>query len=444
MGSRHEEIFLNEKSGNQKWRCYGEARRKELIEIDVKAGGTCFHLSRDCRIENYFQLAERVSFNFLPRLRPSCPFTSQLAANICIRLLSQVALQFHELCRCGLSDYEDAYIRGYRILIFLSKALPQHPEYQSDHLVESRIEVEYNLRWITRKMNDISNIIDEEQLNSFIMNEYVPQPDDDDEDDDSTFSFTSDNAETGQKSFTGNKDDWETFDGWTSFKSQSIVTEQDLYQGWAFKSQIKTIPGVVETDDSTFSLDTQSFDSEPENHVIEGSSSKLPDPFESDVRLNPLKVSGENRSEKQMYVMPEDKDVPDPEPVLCDSFEEDDDEGECSVIPISYEIMLAVTEARFLRKVAHEDVRFETDSDAADSWAPNNTGFNGSEISAGNEFTCDPARIAFREIMRSLPRSRSIQSNKDLLANSAPSNSPMRSPRRKLSQQHRRFPSRKS
>lgn len=410
MVSRIEKGFHSERADDQKWRCYGETRRKELITNDEKAGGTSFHLSSDCRIEHYFQLAERVT------------------------------LQFHELCRGKLTDYEDAYVRGYRIMTFLSKALPQHPDYQSPQLANLRSKVDHNLRWIARKMSEISNAIDEEQLNNFILNDYFPDPevDNDDEDDDSS-SVASDDAETGGKSFTLNSDHWETFEGWT-FHPNSGTIGSKLSEQWISKSQ--TVPGVIETDDSTLSFDHQSVASE--NNLAEVHSPRISGKFENQVNSNTLAPSGESVPESVQRIEQDCRHVPDPEPVLCDSFEEDDDDdddeqGINSSTPMSYQIEIDIMEARFLQKVAREDVRFETDSDAMDSWAPNNAGRNGSEISAGNEFTCDPARIAFREIMRTYPRSRSIQANVVHTANISTANSPTKSPRRKLLQQHRKI-----
>jgi len=46
---------------SDQWRRYGEARRKELVAADEKEGNTKFHLHKKCRIQRYFQLAERVS-----------------------------------------------------------------------------------------------------------------------------------------------------------------------------------------------------------------------------------------------------------------------------------------------------------------------------------------------------------------------------------------------
>ena len=47
----------------QEWRRYGAARRKELIEKDEQEGGTRFDLHKKCRIEQYFNIADRVSPN---------------------------------------------------------------------------------------------------------------------------------------------------------------------------------------------------------------------------------------------------------------------------------------------------------------------------------------------------------------------------------------------
>jgi hypothetical protein len=56
----------------------------------------------------------------------------------------------------------------------------------------------------------------------------------------------------------------------------------------------------------------------------------------------------------------------------------------------------------FLERIAKEDVRYETDSDAADSWAQDNDSLAPSASSAG--ITCDPARLAFRELLNRMPR----------------------------------------
>lgn len=50
-------------TSSQQWRRYGEARRKVLVENDECSGGTSFRLNKKCRVDKYFLLAERVSFD---------------------------------------------------------------------------------------------------------------------------------------------------------------------------------------------------------------------------------------------------------------------------------------------------------------------------------------------------------------------------------------------
>jgi hypothetical protein len=61
-----------------------------------------------------------------------------------------------------------------------------------------------------------------------------------------------------------------------------------------------------------------------------------------------------------------------------------------------------------LETIANEEVLYETDSEAADSWAqtPEDSSFTLAPSSSGVTPTCDPARIAFRDLMNKLPRSK--------------------------------------
>ena len=63
----------------------------------------------------------------------------------------------------------------------------------------------------------------------------------------------------------------------------------------------------------------------------------------------------------------------------------------------------------FLKKVANEEVEYESDSEAADSWAQDEDArsFASSfSTSQGGGIICDPARIAFRDLMRHIPQTR--------------------------------------
>jgi hypothetical protein len=52
----------------------------------------------------------------------------------------------------------------------------------------------------------------------------------------------------------------------------------------------------------------------------------------------------------------------------------------------------------FLEHIATEDVCYETDSAAADSWAQDNDSIEPPASSASG-ITCDPARLAFQELL---------------------------------------------
>jgi hypothetical protein len=82
-----------------------------------------------------------------------------------------------------------------------------------------------------------------------------------------------------------------------------------------------------------------------------------------------------------------------------------------------YDIDSPELPTHFLKKIANEDVRYESDSEAADSWAQSGGGDGNSGLlstgSSGNApaLTCDPARLALREIMNRVPHSFSDESS---------------------------------
>lgn len=97
------------------------------------------------------------------------------------------------------------------------------------------------------------------------------------------------------------------------------------------------------------------------------------------------------------------EDFPDPD-VLPDFDDSDDDDSEHSQDHcVHYALNEPVLASSFLKKISLEDVRYETDSEAMDSWAQDDESFAIS-ASSGSALTCDPARIAFRELMNRLPR----------------------------------------
>ena len=71
-----------------------------------------------------------------------------------------------------------------------------------------------------------------------------------------------------------------------------------------------------------------------------------------------------------------------------------------------YTLNEPVSASTFLKRIANEDVRYETDSEAVDSWAQD--GNSVVTASSGAQLMCDPARIAFQSIMNKLPRMESL------------------------------------
>ena len=62
-----------------------------------------------------------------------------------------------------------------------------------------------------------------------------------------------------------------------------------------------------------------------------------------------------------------------------------------------------VLASNFLKQIANEVVRYENDSEAADSWAQDGNSAALSGASSGTALTYDPARLAFREILNNIP-----------------------------------------
>ena len=186
-------------------------------------------------------------------------------------------------------------------------------------------------------MRQIAMLIDEEQLNKYITNDFDPAiPEDDDDDDSSTCSDDHKVHEPQQIA-------WESFAGW-SF---------DLRQ---------EVPGAVDTDESSQDVDDEQFAA-------------------LDLKLAAV-------------VEPNDDDG-DPEPELADDDDDDDDEDDELLV---YDLDPPVLASSILKKIAKENVRYETDSEASDSWAQDGAS---DTTSSGTEAltSCDPARLAFREIM---------------------------------------------
>jgi hypothetical protein len=227
------------------------------------------------------------------------------------------------------------------------------------------------LQRIKITMKSIAIIIDEEQLNRYITNDFDPLIDDDDDDDDD---------DAVEKIDESSPTSWETF------------------AGWSFSNDVT--PGFVDTDESSQDIDS--------------------DIGFTDFDLTKRPVTSSAGVDRIVVT-----DSP-----ASDSFDDDDDSDESDLDrtdPYTMRMKPPVLAQSILRKIAREAVRYESDSEAADSWAQDgNCGasdatssseagdaattlsgnnYNSSPRTAGSSsldvpvISCDPARLAFRSIM---------------------------------------------
>jgi DNA-dependent RNA polymerase auxiliary subunit epsilon len=211
-------------------------------------------------------------------------------------------------------------------------------------------------------MQDIALKIDEEQLNVYITMDYDPQPEDD-----STIS----SAEADFSNFA----DFSNAEGWEDF------TE------WAFA------PSAAETDASS-SFNTSG------GGTTSGEDSGDAPAEGVQAALSPRPTIVLDLAEKDLLDESlENAEAPTmPQAIVqFNDYLEDDSESE----DYRYELKDSRRASSFLKKISEEEVSYESDSEAVDSWAQD--GESGSRASSGTTLTYDPARIAFRELMNKVP-----------------------------------------
>jgi len=159
---------------NDGWRDQGEMRRHYLLEKDELEGSMNFSLSKDCSVTKYFKVADRV--------------------------LDQFCSMYKN--RTNMANMEEIYVRGHRLVAFLDRALPQHPQYDSLHpeISSMRQKSQTDLDWILKRLEIVALRIDEEQHNQHLMKGKI----------------------RGRFQQTRNEEaEWESFSGWTP------VTDED-------------------------------------------------------------------------------------------------------------------------------------------------------------------------------------------------------------------------
>jgi hypothetical protein len=299
---------------------------------------------------------------------------------------------------------------GHRLIAFLSLALPQHPGYLTVAASANRNNTFRDLVWINERMDEIALKIDEEQLNKFISLEFDPVPDDHDEDDDERGTGT-----IGISPLTS-----DPFDSLESQRSWNLL-EIERQSSWesfpSWDAKAADLPNTTDTD-------TSSFESELNGTLRDASDSEREDVAphfvpSSIVSVEQTKVKKAKKRVKfqldeidptvdKSAVAEEHMDAADMQDsslyVSADEIETTDHQQDHEIGDDSlfyYHDALHVSE--FLRTIAEEDVRYENDSEANDSWAQDGgdpkDAAEDSEHVAEATLTCDPARLAFREIM---------------------------------------------
>jgi hypothetical protein len=277
---------------------------------------------------------------------------------------------------------EEKYVMGNRLISFLSDALPQHSEYRNTALATLRKKSFQDLDWIKQQMEALAIKIDEEQLNHYVMHDFDPLQDDlsatssGDDSDNLSFSDLVDTSRSGQ---------WESFEG-----------------GWSFdlSSGDEAAPVGTDTDVSEHSHEARRL-RDQRRVANRKAAAPVPGPVPVVVAKKDRVVSDEVAdADIDLYV--------NLGPNGDDDGDDDDDE------PILRYSLIDSIATSILNRIADEDVCFETDSEAVDSWAQDGDSNALSGASSGTALTCDPARIAFREIMNRIPRPHTAYSKEEV------------------------------
>jgi hypothetical protein len=299
---------------------------------------------------------------------------------------------------------------GHRIVSFLTDFLPQHPGLFRSPEVRERTRVELEL--LQECLEDVALRIDEEECNQFVANFdpaaiVVEDDDDDDVTEDSTVEDEDQDsvgARSGEmltppKGGSGSSSVGDAakkvrvvhFEDWVAFpQTGKVDLDTALSDRKAAESPTAETVGTTGTG-SIENLDASYFSSSSDEFGME--TRKSPD----------MHSSARNRSTaRSPYYVSDSED---------DRSKEGDESAAYSSSRQMYPVHVSLD---FLEKIANEEVEYETDSEAADSWAQGDgeSAYNGHAVSSsGVAPTCDPARIAFRELMKRLPLKQSLLSD---------------------------------
>lgn len=292
---------------------------------------------------------------------------------------------------------------GHRIVTFLTDCLPQHPGLFRSPEVRERTRNE--LERLQECLEDLAVRIDEEECNHFVANfdpALLAMEDDDDDDVTEDSTVEDEDEDENSLSTSGDKmictppkggsnsslvgDDAKRtrlvrFEDWEDFpKSGSQDVDTPLYDRKHVESPTAETVGTTGTGSSIEPLD--SFNVSSSSDEI-GRESR----YSPELHTN---TSNSHTARSSDYVSDSEDDT---------SNGEDEKSSSSHLYPVHVRL-------DFLERIANEEVEYETDSEAADSWAQGDgeSAYNGpAPSSSAGAPTCDPARIAFREMMKRLP-----------------------------------------
>ena len=304
--------------------------------------------------------------------------------------------QFHQLYQIGPSvdnqhRLEEIYVTGFRIIAFLTECLPKHPELSRAPLVQERSRAE--LKLLRKCLEDVALRIDE-----YVCNEFV---------DDGDFFLDAMIASQMEK------DD--------SDEEKSCRTNKEIpsrVETWVELDDLKKFEQ-RRTHDSQNKQNERKLSESPTSETVGTSGTGSIESLDSR-DLKDRQFLGGN-SPYAGYQETDEDYFGDVERVCREDKLEIDDLSELEDLSISSYSSQPFTLSRktvsldFLKTIAREPVLYETDSEAADSWANSVNDTKNPKArpclpsSSGVTPTSDPARIAFRNLMNKLPHKTILQ-----------------------------------
>ena len=332
--------IMNVPKEDQHWRRFGMELREKLLVRDASSGGTLFKINGQCHISQYLQVSERAMDQFYALLAKA-------------------------------TDMEQTYVMGYRIASFLTIALPQHPDYPTNIGCSRMREIRKQLERLRHCLEELAMMIDESQLDKFFSEDFDPvihngELDDkssSDEESESEHPQTSENLKLAPAEGVRSPPPYEQFaiqDKPEEPDSTTITTEVTNGTGSLTSSTLEQYD--ISSDESERESIHIDFGSKQSNTNVDGPS---PPPCQGAPTL-PHRLT-EEQVQTQTH---------------CTS--------------------LVTIDTTFLEYLMNEEVDFEDDSEAADSWLQDEGGSecSFSASSGGERITYDPAKLVFRQMRK--------------------------------------------